>query len=165
MSSSEISPVSVKQPRSTKARRHRSQKRIRKESEEDELRDTSKLKLGKDANTRMYFTKVITGAITGLVAGIIFMLTNGSLGGTLPNPDPTGIRALWLIFPICGLFVSMLITRYFWNITREEIDRKRLTLSGTFSLVAIFVFSCGITWMILTELSGSGYIMQLVSLG
>ncbi|MHA1166997.1 MAG: hypothetical protein ACTSP4_04645 [Candidatus Hodarchaeales archaeon] len=165
MSSSETTAASTSRPRSTKARRHRSQKRIRKDLADEELRETFKQKKGRDANARMYYTKVVTGAVTGLIAGIFFMLTNGSLSGVVPNPDPTGIRSWWLIFPLCGLIVSMLITRYIWNITPEEIDKKRLVLSGTFSLIAIFVFISSISWMILTELASSGYIMQLVNLG
>lgn len=165
MSSSEISPTSMKGPRSTKARRHRSQRRVRKDLEDEDLKDTFSLKKGRDSNTRMYYTKVVTGAVTGLVVGLLFTLTNGSLSGTSPNPDPTGIHGLWLIFPVVGLIVAMLVTRYIWNITSDEIDRKRLVLSGTFSLIAIFVFTSGISWMIFTELTSPGYILQLVNLG
>ena len=151
-------------PRSTKARRHRSQKRVRRDQLPEDLIDTEDFKKGKDASTRMFYTKVITGLVMGVTIGILFALTNGDLS-LAANPDPTGIHTLWWFFPIAGLTIAMLITRYIWKFSRLEIDRKRLFLSGTFSLVAIFIFSCGLTWMLLTELLNPGYVLQLVALG
>ncbi|MFW9994613.1 MAG: hypothetical protein ACFFD4_21390 [Candidatus Odinarchaeota archaeon] len=167
MSSNSTASEAPRTARTTRARRHRSQRRIRKESiEEEDAQEIDSRKKLRDVSTRMYYTKVITGLVTGILTGIIFVLVNGeySGSGSIADLDPTGLHSIWILFPIVGLSIAMFVIRFVWKIPREEIDRKRLVLSGTFSLVAVSVFSTGLTWMALTELLTPGYIQAMVGL-
>ncbi|MHA2297104.1 MAG: hypothetical protein ACXADA_13835 [Candidatus Hodarchaeales archaeon] len=159
MSSKSSAAGAARKARTTRARRHRSQRRVRKDSLADEdIQDSEKRKKLTDASTRMYYTKVITGGAAGIIIGIFFTLLND------PSGTPTGIHSLWWIFPVLALCIAMFIVRFVWKFPREEIDHKRLVLSGTFSLVAINVFSTGLTWMILSEITKPGFLQNVINL-
>ncbi|MHA1994420.1 MAG: hypothetical protein ACW97Z_07775 [Candidatus Hodarchaeales archaeon] len=94
-------------------------------------------------NTRMYYTKVISGAISGLVTGSIFVL--------FPAISPN----IWFLFLIAGLGISIAIIRLILKITPDEIDQKRLIFSGSFTFILLFIVITSLIWM----LQGPDYVM------
>ncbi|MHA2155026.1 MAG: hypothetical protein ACXABU_06790 [Candidatus Hodarchaeales archaeon] len=87
-------------------------------------------------NTRMYYTKVISGAISGLVTGSIFVL--------FPAISPN----IWFLFLIAGLGISIAIIRLILKITPDEVDQKRLIFSGTFTFTLLFIVITSLIWML-----------------
>ena len=91
---------------------------------------------GLSPNTKLYYTKVITGALTGLFAGIIFVLFDGV------STD------MWFVFLITGLTISAAVFRLYLKITPEELDFKRLLFSGTFTFTLLFIVLSSLIWML-----------------
>ena len=127
----------------SRERRDISKRKIRRISrKEEEIEDQvsfskTTLKLNNlSPNTKLYYTKVITGAISGLITGTIFLVL----------PDiPTDI---WILFLIMGLTVAMAIFRLYLKVTPEEIDMKRLIFSGTFTFTLLFIVLSSLVWML-----------------
>ena len=127
----------------SRERRDISKRKIRRISrKEEEIEDQvsfskTTLKLNNlSPNTKLYYTKVITGAISGLLTGTIFLVL----------PDiPTDI---WFLFLIMGLTVAMAIFRLYLKVTPEEIDMKRLIFSGTFTFTILFIVLSSLVWML-----------------
>jgi hypothetical protein len=87
-------------------------------------------------NTRMYYTKVIFGATSGLFTGILFIII----------PDTID---MWFLFALAALMICIAFVRGVLKITAEEIDQRRLFLSGTFTFVLLFIVLSSLVWMIL----------------
>ena len=134
----------------SRERRNVSQRKIRKISRkpEDDLpitetrRSTYKFN-DLSPNTKMYYTKVIGGAISGFLTGGIFLL--------FPAISPSN----WFLFLISGLGICIAIIRLILRITPDEIDQKRLILSGTFTFTLLFIVITSLIWM----LQGPNYVM------
>ena len=86
--------------------------------------------------TKLYYTKVICGSLSGIITGMIFIL--------LPDISPD----MWILFLIMGLAISIAVVRLYLKITPEEVDLKRLLFSGTFTFTLLFVVLSSIIWMI-----------------
>jgi hypothetical protein len=86
--------------------------------------------------TQMYYTKVVAGALSGLITGTFFVL--------FPDFDTN----LWFIFLIIGLAISVTVVRQVLKITPEEVDGKRLWFSGTFTFILLFIVVTSLIWMI-----------------
>jgi heme/copper-type cytochrome/quinol oxidase subunit 4 len=86
--------------------------------------------------TKLYYTKVVSGALSGIITGIIFIL--------LPDISPD----MWILFLIMGLAFSVAVVRLYLKITPEEVDLKRLIFSGTFTFTLLFVVLSSLIWMI-----------------
>jgi len=125
------------------SRRDLSKRKIRKISrkvdesnEQLDLQKNAQRGKGLSPNTKLYYTKVITGASTGLVSGILFLL----FGKSLING--------WFVFLIMGLVISIAVVRLYLKITPEEIDLKRLLFSGTFTFTLLFIVLSSLIWML-----------------
>ena len=86
--------------------------------------------------TKLYYTKVICGSLSGIITGMIFIL--------LPDISPD----MWILFLIMGLAISVAVVRLYLKVTPEEVDLKRLLFSGTFTFTLLFVVLSSIIWMI-----------------
>lgn len=127
----------------SRERRDLSKRKIRKISRKpDESSD--KIEISKNAlklqelspNTKLYYTKVICGGLSGIITGLIFTL--------LPGVSPS----MWILFLIMGLAISVAIFRLYLKVTPEELDLKRLLFSGTFTFTLLFVVLSSLIWMI-----------------
>lgn len=86
--------------------------------------------------TQMYYTKVVSGVLSGLITGTLFVLFPAI------NPD------IWFIFLLIGLSISVTFVRQVLKITPEEVDGKRLWFSGTFTFILLFIVVTSLIWMI-----------------
>ena len=127
----------------SRERRDLSRRKIRKISRKpDESSD--QIEINKNAQklkelspkTKMYYTKVVSGTLSGIITGIIFIL--------LPDISTD----MWILFLIMGLAISIAVVRLYLKITPEEVDLKRLLFSGTFTFTLLFVVLSSLIWMI-----------------
>ncbi len=129
----------------SKERRNLSQRKIRRfqTAADEESMDTDSTPMSSlvtgltvlSPNTKLYYTKVVFGIIWGIVAGISFIFFDIA-------PD------LWFVFPITGIISCSAFVRFYLQITAEDVDLKRLWLSGTFTFVVLFVVVSSLIWMI-----------------
>jgi len=127
----------------SRERRNISQRKIRKisrtpevESEKPETRRSPYKFNELSPNTRMYYTKVIFGAISGIITGTTFVL--------FPAISPI----IWFLFLIVGLGACIAVIRLILKITPEEVDQKRLIFSGTFTFTLLFIVLTSLIWML-----------------
>ena len=127
----------------SRERRHISQRKIRKISRKtDDLEiekdtDTSKLSIGGlSPNTKLYYSKVIFGAVSGTMTGALYLFF------------PSVSTDLWIIFLIIGLSLCVTYVRRVLRILPEEIDGKRLWFSGTFTFILLFIVLTSLIWML-----------------
>lgn len=125
----------------SRERRHISQRKIRRikrtiddssfqlESEPSEAKTK-----GLAPNTKMYYTKIAFGVSTGTLTGFLFVLSDVFLNW-------------WVLILIIALIVCVICVRYVLNITADEIDLKRLWLSGTFTFLVLFIVMTSLVWM------------------
>ncbi len=85
--------------------------------------------------TKMYYTKVCFGIITGIFSGTLFLLSRDTVD-------------FWLFILIGGLVSSVFFVRYGLKITDDQVDQKRLWLSGTFTFVILFIVFTSLVWML-----------------
>ncbi len=127
----------------SRERRNISQRKIRRISQkpEDEIisapvkRSNFNFK-GLSPNTQMYYTKVIFGAISGIITGSTFVL--------FPAISPGS----WFLFWLSGLGICITFVRLGLRITPEEVDQKRLIFSGTFTFTLLFIVITSLIWML-----------------
>ncbi|MFX0122144.1 MAG: hypothetical protein ACFFAE_00770 [Candidatus Hodarchaeota archaeon] len=127
----------------SRERRHISQRKIRRikrtiddttfklESEPSEVKTK-----GLAPNTKMYYTKVVFGISTGVITGFLFILSDTFLN-------------LWLLFVIIALVICVVFVRYILKISDDQVDQKRLWLSGTFTFLVLFIVMTSLIWMFL----------------
>ena len=127
----------------SRERRNISQRKIRKISRKtDDLEiekdtDTSKLSIGGfSPNTKLYYSKVIFGAVSGIMTGALYLFF------------PSVSTDLWIIFLIIGLSLCVTYVRRVLRILPEEIDGKRLWFSGTFTFILLFIVLTSLIWML-----------------
>ncbi len=127
----------------SRERRNISQRKIRKitrrPDEDSTITETrrSNYKFNElSPNTRMYYTKVVFGGITGIITGTTFVLFPAISTGT------------WFLFLLVGLASSVAFIRLGLRITPDEIDQKRLLLSGTFTFTLLFIVITSLIWML-----------------
>jgi hypothetical protein len=128
----------------SKERRDISQRKIRKikqASDEQTFKLDSDLKEktfeGLKPNTKLFYTKISFGVSLGTLAGLFFVFFDIS-------PE------LWFIVVILGLVVCVGFARYVLHISTEDVDQKRIWLSGTFTYVLLFIVVTSLVWMILS---------------
>jgi F0F1-type ATP synthase assembly protein I len=127
----------------SRERRDLSKRKIRKISRKPD-EPSEKIEINKNAlklqelspNTKLYYTKVICGALSGVITGIIFIVLPGI------SPD------MWILFLIMGLTIAIAIFRLYLKVTPEELDLKRLLFSGTFTFTLLFIVISSLIWMI-----------------
>ncbi|MFX0212127.1 MAG: hypothetical protein ACFFDT_39505 [Candidatus Hodarchaeota archaeon] len=99
------------------------------DAEPSEVRTT-----GLAPNTKMYYTKVAFGVSTGTLTGILLVISEFFLNW-------------WILFLIIAFVVCVIFVRFILKITEEEIDQKRLWLSGTFTFLVLFIVMTSLVWM------------------
>ncbi|MFX0015572.1 MAG: hypothetical protein ACFFB2_11690 [Promethearchaeota archaeon] len=122
----------------SKERRHISQRKIRRikrVTKPEEVESRSETTTGLAPNTKMYYTKVSFGVCTGLVTGFLFVVSEVFLNW-------------WLLILVLALVTCVLFVRYVLKISSEDIDQKRLWLSGTFTFLVLFIVMTSLVWMI-----------------
>ncbi len=127
----------------SRERRDLSKRKIRKISRKPE-ESNDQIQISKNTlkfqelspNTKLYYTKVVTGALSGVITGIIFTL--------LPDISPD----MWILFLIMGLAISLAVFRLYLKVTPEELDLKRLLFSGTFTFTLLFIVLSSLIWML-----------------
>ncbi|MFX0152355.1 MAG: hypothetical protein ACFFAJ_16325 [Candidatus Hodarchaeota archaeon] len=92
---------------------------------------------GLKPNTKLYYTKVSFGVGSGLISGFAFLLFDFS-----PPID------IWLLVLIASLLSCLFFVRYILRISPDELDQKRLWLSGTFTFVLLFIVVTSLIWML-----------------
>ncbi|MFX0113224.1 MAG: hypothetical protein ACFFB3_01620 [Candidatus Hodarchaeota archaeon] len=120
--------------RRTSGRKFKPIKRLprKKEPEEGAMPSTKQPgKLRLTPNSKLYFTKLALGATIGTTCG--FFALEPLVGWTLA---------------IFGIIVAVFIVRYIYEITEEELDQKRVILSGTFSFILITIVTWSLVWML-----------------
>ena len=127
----------------SRERRDLSKRKIRRISrKEDEENDKIELDKsiprikGLSPNTLLYYTKVVTGASSGFVTGLVFLF--------FPEISPD----IWFIFLIIGLTIAIAIFRLYFKVTPDQIDMKRLLFSGTFTFTLLFIVLSSLVWML-----------------
>ncbi|MFX0209121.1 MAG: hypothetical protein ACFFDT_24265, partial [Candidatus Hodarchaeota archaeon] len=90
---------------------------------------------GRAPNTKMYYTKICFGVGSGTATGFLFLLLNVS-------PE------LWILILIGSLIICVTFVRYVLKIPYDQIDQKRLWLSGTFTFVILFIVFTSLVWML-----------------
>ena len=125
----------------SRERRHISQRKIRRikrttddssfQLEPEPIEAKTK---GLAPNTRMYYTKVAFGVSTGTLTGFLLILSDVFLNW-------------WLFILIIALIVCVIFVRYVLNITPDDIDQKRVWLSGTFTFLVLFIVMTSLVWM------------------
>ncbi|UCG01614.1 MAG: hypothetical protein JSW11_18635 [Candidatus Heimdallarchaeota archaeon] len=125
----------------SRERRHISQRKIRriKRTVDDstfklESEPTETKPKGLAPNTKMYYTKVAFGVSTGGITGFLFILSDIFLNW-------------WFLILIVALIVCVIFVRFVLKISGEEIDQKRLWLSGTFTFLVLFIVMTSLVWM------------------
>ena len=134
---SETSTDQTRQPRRVRRRSRRTQ---RPEGEEIDLKIVDDPK-AREYNKRNYYTKIITGALFGVITGVLFAI-DGLLGFGL-------MQIFWILFIAGGLVISILIYRLVYQINAEQYSNRRLILSGTMSLIFMWVLTMVLTWSFL----------------
>lgn len=126
----------------SKERRHISQRKIRRvkrptddSSFELESEKSVTKPEGLSPKTKMYYTKVCFGISTGVFTGTLFLLSRDTV-------------SFWLFILIGGLISSVFFVRYGLKITGDQVDQKRLWLSGTFTYVILFIVVTSLVWML-----------------
>lgn len=122
--------------RRTSGRKFKPVKRLPRKRASEDGTEQGRKQAGKSRltpNSKLYFTKLGLGACTGTLAGLLAL---EPLFG-------------WLLV-IAGLTLAAFIVRHGYKITEEQLDQKRLILSGTFSFILITVVTWSLVWMLTT---------------
>lgn len=116
-------------------------RRIKRVSEDSTFQLEPKIKeiktTGLKPNTKLYYSKVSFGVTSGFITGFTFLLLDVS--------PPINI---WFLLLIAGLVTCVLFVRYVLKISPDELDQKRVWLSGTFTFVLLFIVVTALIWMI-----------------
>ena len=120
--------------------RQRKIRRISRKTEDLDLEQTERSSrlnyTGLSPNTKLYYSKVVFGAATGTVTGSLFVFF----------PDIS--TDFWFIFLLMGLVLCVTYVRKVLQILPEDIDRRRVWLSGTFTFVLLFIVITSLIWML-----------------
>lgn len=122
-------------------------RRIQRATDESTLQPEAETTITKPTelapNTKMYYTKVCFGIGTGLLAGLIYMLPGVSASERILLLLP-----IWFIILILGLVICVIFVRFVLHISEDQIDQKRLWLSGTFTFTVLFIVVSSLVWML-----------------
>lgn len=115
-------------------------RRIKKKTDEStfelEAQPKKEIKKGLTPNNKMYYTKVTFGILSGFLTGIAFVFFNDVISSEW-----------WFVMMLFSLFVCTGFVRLGLGISANEVDSKRLWLSGTFTFVVLFIVSTALGWM------------------
>ncbi|UCE14957.1 MAG: hypothetical protein JSV04_07200 [Candidatus Heimdallarchaeota archaeon] len=120
-------------------------RRIKRASEESTFQlDTEisgKKTRGMAPNTKMYYTKVGFSMVTGMIGGFLYLMLDESILTDIQD-------FFWIMILLVGLVVCVFFVRFGLKITEDDIDQKRLWLSGTFTYVVLFIVFTSLVWML-----------------
>jgi heme/copper-type cytochrome/quinol oxidase subunit 4 len=91
-------------------------------------------------NTKMYYTKVTFGVSMGGITGLLLVLSDIFFNW-------------WLLILIIAFVLCVVFVRFVLKISDDQIDQKRLWLSGTFTFLVLFIAVTSLVWMIFTSLT------------
>ncbi len=117
-------------------------RRIKKQTDEStfelEVQPKKEKKKGLSPNNKMYYTKVSFGLLSGFLTGAVFVFLNDAVS-----------TEWWFIIMIFSLFICVGFVRLGLGLSADEVDSKRLWLSGTFTFIVLFIVSSALGWMFL----------------
>lgn len=100
---------------------------------------------GLSPNTKMYYTKVCFGIGTGVISGLIHMFL-----GVAASERILLLFPIWFTILILGLLTCLFFVRFILHIPDDQVDQKRLWLSGTFTFTVLFIVVSALTWMLMS---------------
>ncbi len=117
-------------------------RRIKKQTDEStfelEVQPKKEKKKGLTPNNKMYYTKVLFGLLSGFLTGTVFVFLNDTV-----------LTEWWFVIMIFSLFICVGFVRLGLGLSADEVDSKRLWLSGTFTFIVLFIVSSALGWMFL----------------
>lgn len=130
----------------SKERQRITQKRIKRvkrsmRPEEEEVVDVAakeNLLFGLKPNTQLYYVKVVSGVIFGIMTGLAISLL---------TIEPTLIAIIGMLSAVS---VAAGIARFILKISIKDLDWKRLWFAGTFTCILLLVVSSSLVWMVLS---------------
>ncbi len=142
--------MSRKRLTSARRRKRSSLPKIDKVEDEEVTATTSQIRK-LTPNLKLYYTKLVLGATSGLTAGIL---------------EFTELRGLFFAFIV--LLMSYWLIRYVIGITEEEMETGKIFLKGTISFFIIFT----VVWTLVLQLiyntpfdsSHNWYVKELMGL-
>ncbi|MHA2224254.1 MAG: hypothetical protein ACXAC8_03560 [Candidatus Hodarchaeales archaeon] len=135
----------------SKERRNISQRKIRRikrsttESSFQLESETARTKpKGLAPNTLLYYNKIVFGAGSGTITGLLLLLPEIGIDLGITITDPLVV----LMILISSLVLCVTFFRYFLKISTDVLDQKRVWLSGTFTFVVLFIVFASLIWML-----------------
>lgn len=120
-------------------------RRIKRASEESTFQlDTEisgKKTQGMTPNTILYYTKVSFSIGCGTIGGFLYLMLDESILTDIQD-------YFWILILLIGLVICVFFVRYGLKIPEDEVDQKRLWLSGTFTYVVLFIVFTSLVWML-----------------
>ena len=117
-------------------------RRIKKQTDEStfelEVQPKKEKKKGLTPNNKMYYTKVSFGLLSGFLTGTVFVFLKDAIS-----------TEWWFVIMIFSLFICVGFVRLGLGLSANEVDSKRLWLSGTFTFIVLFIVSSALGWMFL----------------
>ena len=106
-----------------------------------EVQPKKEKKKGLTPNNKMYYTKVLFGLFSGFLTGAVFVFFKDAVS-----------TEWWFVIMLFGLFICVGFIRLGLGLSADEVDSKRLWLSGTFTFIVLFIVSSALGWMFLFPL-------------
>jgi len=120
--------------------RRRSRRIHKPEGETDDLQIPDDPQ-SREYNAKNYYTKVTLGAVIGLVAGFFFGIDSMLGLGLMP--------LFWFVFLAVAWLLSIGAIRLYFRIDAQAFSNKRLLLSGTVSLIMMWVLVSVLVWSLM----------------
>ena len=134
----------------SKERRNISQRKIRRikrttpeSSFQLESEITPTKSKGLAPSTLLYYNKIIFGAGSGTITGLLLLLPEMGIDIGLTINDPLVV----LMILLTSLVLCVTFFRYYLKIPENEVDQKRVWLSGTFTFAVLFIVFASLIWM------------------
>ena len=120
-------------------------RRIKRASEESTFQlDTEisgKKPQGMTPNTILYYSKVGFSIGCGTIGGFLYLMLDENILTDIQD-------YFWILILLIGLVICVFFVRYGLKIPEDEVDQKRLWLSGTFTYVVLFIVFTSLIWML-----------------
>jgi multisubunit Na+/H+ antiporter MnhB subunit len=94
--------------------------------------------LGREYNAKNYYTKLILGAVIGIVTGFFFGIDSALGLGFM--------QFVWFVFLAVAWLLSIGAIRLYFRIDAQKFSNRRLLLSGTVSLIMMWVLVSVLVW-------------------
>ena len=132
--------MSKERQRITQKRIKRVKREMRPEEEVVEVTSKDQLFFGLKPNTQLYYVKVVSGVIFGLITGLAISLLSF---------EPTLIAIIGMLSAVS---IAAGIGRFLLKISVKDLDWKRLWFAGTFTCILLLIVSSSLVWMVLSPI-------------